>query len=172
MNAITVEDLIEDVIRREGGYVNHKADRGGPTNFGITLKTLSECRGEECTDKDVALLTKQEATSIYFKKYYVQPNISKLPVEIQPVVFDMAVNMGPSRAAKILQSALNISQDGKIGNGTIGLCQKICNLHGGGTKLVSSITEKRIEFYNKIVERNPSQIVFLKGWINRAREFI
>ena len=48
-----VADLIDDILRREGGYVNHPADKGGPTNFGITQDTLSRYIGRQALISDV-----------------------------------------------------------------------------------------------------------------------
>lgn len=171
-----IDQIIDDIIRREGGYVNHPADKGGPTKYGITLKTLSEYRGKPCTENDVKALTKAVAASIYYQRYYLAPNIDSLPVDIQPVVLDMAVNMGPSRAIRLLQQALDgfvddpIDVDGVIGLRTINAATSVYRKHA--RKLTQAITDERIKFYRRIVANNPSQSVFLAGWINRANEFV
>ena len=36
--------IIDGLIVAEGGYVDHPADRGGPTKYGITRKTLAAWR--------------------------------------------------------------------------------------------------------------------------------
>ena len=63
----TIEQILDDILRREGGYVNHPADRGGPTNFGITAQTLGSWRklGRPATAAEVQALTEPEARAIY-----------------------------------------------------------------------------------------------------------
>lgn len=165
----TIDQIIDDIIRREGGYVNHPSDRGGPTKYGVTLATLSDYRGRACTESDVKALTKAEVASIYFQKYFVEPGINNLPAEIHPVVFDMAVNMGPAQTIKLLQRALSLLQDGIIGPKTIMVAR---NAIGNTNYLQKRITFERVRFYQQIVKNNPGQKVFLAGWIKRANEFV
>jgi lysozyme family protein len=172
----TVDEMIDDIIRREGGYVNHPADKGSHTNFGITLKTLSEWRECPVTAADVQRLQKIEAADIYRNEYYEKPHIDKLPAQLQPVVFDMAVNMGPKQAIKILQHVLHrltgrFVCDGIIGKETARVSENIL-IAFGLSRVLSEITEERIKYYRNIVKRDPTQIAFLAGWENRAREFL
>jgi lysozyme family protein len=172
----TVDEMIADIIRREGGYVNHPADKGSHTNFGITLKTLSEWRECPVTAADVQRLQKIEAADIYRHEYYEKPHIDKLPEPLQPVVFDMAVNMGQKQAIKILQTVIvdylpGISIDGVIGSKTLDAIDELVSVISY-RYFIHQITEERINFYRRIVNRDPSQVVFLVGWENRAREFL
>ena len=101
--ADTVEDMIDDILRREGGYVNHRADRGGPTNYGVTLGTLRRWRGDPTlTAADVKALTREEAREIYRADYFTGPGIDRLPPPLHPQTFDMAVNTGPAKAVELL----------------------------------------------------------------------
>jgi lysozyme family protein len=167
----TVDEMIADIIRREGGFSNHPNDRGKATKYGITLETLSNWRGRPTGIENVKRLTKTEAADIYRAEYFARPNINLLPTQLQPVVFDMAVNMGSISAIKILQAALGIKQDGIIGPVTA----KEANIDlelAGETIMLLRITDLRVRYYKNIVERDPSQAVFLSGWVNRAREFL
>jgi len=170
----TIDQMIDDVLRAEGGYVNHKADKGGATNLGITQATLSAYLGRQASIYDVKNLTKETARDIYKKNYYLAPKIDRLPVLIQPLMFDMAVNHGSSKAAKLLQSLLigmgyAIVADGDIGQKTCKSADNACNSFGND--FVNSLVDTRVKFYHDIVKNNPSQSVFLKGWLNRANSF-
>lgn len=162
---MTVDDMISDILEREGGYVNHPADRGGETNYGITKETLAMVN----PDLDIKLLTKSEAAEIYRRAYYYRPKINEINKHVQPVVFDMAVNHGPVKAIKMLQECINemapvstIAVDGLIGPVTVSASQWVTT---------KELIKRRIEFYADIVANDHSQAVFLKGWLNRAREF-
>ena len=72
---MTTEDIIDGIIKREGGYVNNPADRGGPTKFGITLKTLKAWRGSPVTAWGVEGLGEDEAREIYESEYLVKPGV-------------------------------------------------------------------------------------------------
>lgn len=168
---------IHRLLKREGGYVNHPADRGGPTKYGITIGTLTKWRGvSSITIADFKDLTKAEAVKIYAKRYYDVPDIDLLPEAMREHAFDMAVNHGPDRAVQIIQSVLTntcagpIEVDGIIGPLTIRAAEHA--LEQLGDALLNDIVDKRIGFYHYIVRKRPSQAVFLKGWLKRAEEFL
>ena len=99
--AETVDEMIADIIRREGGFVDRPEDHGGPTQFGITLK-VAQKHGYP----DVRLITPSIAHDIMLTEYFVQPRLNRAPVELQPKLFDIAVNSGAPEAVKLLQRAL------------------------------------------------------------------
>lgn len=172
---MAVNDMIEDILRREGGFVDHPNDRGGPTNFGITLRTLAASRGTEVTRDDVRRMTQAEAKGIYETRYFTRPRINQLPVEIQPLVFDMAINHGPGTAIKLLQEVLTAvghgcAIDGGIGSETITAAKSALAALGKKT-VVNKLVDRRVELFKAIAAKDASQAVFIRGWLNRAMEF-
>lgn len=172
----SVDELITDILRREGGYVDHPADRGGPTNFGITQKTLSRYKGYAVSAEHVKNLDVEVARDIYERDYYYGPGIHKLPHQIQPFLFDSAVNHGPRRAIKFAQSVSNqagyvppLDVDGAVGPKTRKGVEWA--MRRMGPLYLKALFEERKNFYRLIVEHNPSQQVFLRGWMNRVNEF-
>jgi lysozyme family protein len=168
--------MLDDVIAKEGGYVNHPADRGGPTNFGITQKTLSKYLETVVTAETVKALDVETARDIYELHYYRAPRIDRLPPQIQPFLFDCAVNHGPRRAIKFLQEVCNeagygpLTIDGLMGPKTKAQAYACCEELGEW--MIVALVEERQMFYVEIVDRNASQSVFLKGWLARARSFL
>ena len=77
---MSVDSIIDDVIRREGGYVNHASDRGGPTNWGITARALGDWRGlgRVASAEEVNGLTVAEARTIYMDRYVYRPGFDTL----------------------------------------------------------------------------------------------
>ena len=167
--------MIEHIIDIEGGYVNHPNDRGGPTRYGVTQETLSQWRGYWVTAEEVAALDKEEARNIYKYKYFLNPKIDQLPGPIQLQTFDCSINHGPSRAIKFIQKvckAHNIAYlkiDGINGPRTRLAADKAQKKMGIGFN--NAIVEERLRFYYWIVDNDPSQEVFLDGWISRAEGF-
>jgi lysozyme family protein len=171
----SIEAMIDDVIRREGGFVDHPADRGGPTRFGITQKTLSRYLGRAAGKEEVRSLARDVAADIYRRAYYLEPRIDATPASIRAFMFDSAVNHGPRRAIRLLQQVCNgagfgdLAVDGLLGPATrrqAGIAEDAM-----GPWLLAALAEERLMFYRQIVERDPSQQVFLKGWMNRLAEF-
>ena len=169
-----IDEMVNTILKHEGGYVNHPNDRGGPTNFGITQKTLEGWRKKPVSIEDVQNLTEEEARTIYKTNYFLAPKIDKLPEVIQPQMFDMSINHGSGRAVKILQDTLNdkipTGIDGGIGPQTIRNSIEYMDSFDS-RELNNTMVEKRIQFFKSIVRNNESQAVFLKGWIKRAKTF-
>jgi lysozyme family protein len=170
-----------NVLKYEGKFVNNPLDKGGPTNLGITLSTLKsffedydygDLDGDGDVDiDDIKQLDTQEETSPVYKKYYWDRlKLDYIPSGIDFLLFDFGVNSGPKNAVKILQKSLNnqgcnLEVDGVLGNNTISnisLADK--NL------LIKDMLDERKFFYLGIVENNPKQGVFLKGWLNRLKQ--
>ena len=173
--AKSVDSMIDDIIRREGGFVDHPADRGGPTRYGITHKTLARYLGRDVTRDDVRQLSRELAAEIYRRAYYLEPRIDALPASVRAFLFDSAVNHGPRRAVRFLQQVLNAA-----GFGTLvvdGLAGPKTRRHAKaadeamGSWLLAALAEERRMFYRLIVARDPSQRVFFDGWMKRVAEF-
>ena len=145
---MTDDQIIDGILKHEGGFVDHPLDRGGPTNFGITHATLSRWRKRDVTVEDVRTMTVDEARDIYHA-LYVAP-FDGVDQAIKPQVVDIAVNSGVARARQLLAKAMQQST------------------RPVGIQLVI----ERLENYARIVQANPSQLVFLTGWIRRAVSFL
>ena len=175
---MSVKEIIAEIIKKEGSYVNHPNDKGGPTNFGITAMSYAEYFGKKAaaiTIAEIKAVTPALAEKIYYTLYYVRPNIIALPQPIQPIMLDMAVNHGRRGAVKILQTALVDggygigTPDGIIGTHTIMSASRAdADL---GQNFINNIIQSRIDYYHAIIEKDPTQAVFKKGWIARAESF-
>lgn len=161
-----INATIDGILAREGGFVDDPLDRGGATNFGITAKTLGEWRslGRSATSAEVQALSMAEARAIY-RANYVEPFLFVDDPDLLDVVVDCAVNSGVGQATKFLQRALGVAADGKVGpitRSAIGAAVL--------SKLKYRVARARILFIGDIVVNDPSQVRFLRGWLNRATE--
>ncbi len=168
--------MIGEVLSMEGGYVNHPADRGGPTRFGITQRTLSKYLERAVTADEVARLDLATARDIYAQSYYYQPRLYLLPKALQSFCFDSAVNHGPRRAVRFVQSVCRDAGFGPLADdGLMGPKTKQA-AHNGvaalGKWMCVALVEERQMFYANIVHHHPDQEVFLEGWLRRARHFL
>ncbi|MEN9543910.1 MAG: hypothetical protein RLZZ598_743 [Pseudomonadota bacterium] len=171
-----IDSIISTMIDRwEGGYSHHPADRGGPTKFGITAKTLADYLRRPVTAETVRALPRSQALAIYRERYWHGANIDRLSEPLQPVVFDMAVNLGPANAVRVLQQALGdlghpIIGDGIIGKVTAGVAARALERHGA-RRVVDAICDRRRDYYTDLIARNPSQKVFRNGWFERCESY-
>jgi lysozyme family protein len=149
------------VFRSEGGYVDHPADPGGATNHGITLATLSACRGRRCTKDDVRQLTAEEAGDIYRSRYWDKTRCDDLPAGIDYAVFDAAVHSGPGPAVRMLQNALGVEPDGIVGPLTVAAARR-----SDPRTVIAAICDERLS----MMRRLPGWAVFGRGWSRRVAE--
>jgi len=109
------------LLEHEGGYVNNKHDKGGMTNLGVTKRVYDKWIGRESTEQEMRDLTPDDVAPIYKKNYWDRVKGDSLPSGLDWACFDWAVNSGSGRPAKAVQRAVGATQDGAIGNQTLGL---------------------------------------------------
>lgn len=104
------------MLRWEGGYVNHPHDKGGETNYGVTLAVYNHYRKSlGLPPRSVRLITAIEVREIYSSSYWKEARSDLLPSLLALCHFDWAVNTGCYRAIKTLQQVVGVAQDGVIG---------------------------------------------------------
>ena len=163
---------IKFILHHEGGFVDNINDRGGATNFGISqafLKSIdSKLRPSD--------LTLDMAKSLYHEYFWSPLRLDEIENQtVATFVFDTAVNCGNSKSSEILQRAIfqqrPIEIDGIIGAKTIKICNEITGNELNEMFLIDCLKSIRKNFYLRIVEKNPEQRVFIKGWFNRVNDF-
>jgi len=152
-------EALEHVLKHEGGFVNHPSDPGGMTNLGVTRAVWEEWVGRESNEKEMRALTPADVSTLYKRKYWDACRCDDLPSGVDYLVFDMAVNSGAGRSAKMLQKILGVTQDGAIGPLTIAAAQ-----HKNSMTLIDEFSQARIDFYRSL----PTFGTFGNGWLNRV----
>lgn len=183
---------VRKLLGTEGGYANDPVDRGGATNFGISLRFL---RAEGRTDldmdgdidgADVRALTKGQAVLLYYRCFWQRYDCAEWPAPIGEMLFDQAVNGGATAARKLLQSAINaclakqvaasalsrplaLKVDGQVGpltRAAFDWCVKWASL--GMPALTVAYREAAADRYRNIAAADRSQGKYLVGWLHRA----
>lgn len=163
MSAQGYETALPFILRWEGGFVDNRADRGGRTNRGITQKVYDAWRVQKGVEpRDVKLLEEAEMRAIYHDNYWMPSSCNVLEAPLDLVQFDTAVNMGVGRAVRFLQTAVGCGVDGAFGPGT----RKALETCDQGS-MVATYCDAREAFYRRLSANDPSQQIFLKGWMNR-----
>lgn len=158
---MTTNDIIEAILKREGGYVNNPADHGGRTAYGIAERFNPDA----WADGRVSI---EEARAIYLKKYVLEPGFDRIVDEsLKAHLVDFAVNSGPGFVIEKLQSVLGVGVDGKLGPASLAAlalreAREVNNLMVG----------ERVKMLARIVVRDRTQLTFHVGLVNRACEFL
>jgi lysozyme family protein len=154
----TFERALPLVLRHEGEFANHPKDPGGATMKGVTLKTFQRYK-PGATVADLKAISPDMLARIYRDGYWNAVKGDDLPAGVDYAVFDFAVNSGPGRAAKYLQAASGVAQDGQIGPATLAAVAK-----QNPVALINSICDARLAFLRRL-ETWPT---FGKGWSSRV----
>ncbi|WP_300450854.1 glycosyl hydrolase 108 family protein [Accumulibacter sp.] len=159
------------VLDHEGGFSDHARDPGGPTNLGITLRTLADWQGlklDELADDakekliaDLKALTRREAAEIYRANYWLPMRCGDLPAGVDLMVFDFGVNAGPRRSVKLLQRAAGVTDDGSVGPKTLAAVMAADQL-----AMIGEMSENRLAYYRSLENFD----VFGAGWTNRTQQ--
>lgn len=180
----SVRQLAEEIVDREGGFVNDPDDPGGATNYGVTIGTMRALRRDVDGDGDVDVadvrgLTRGEAVEIFLRHYYQRPGIARLPVDVQPSLFDMYVNAGPN-AVKVLQRLLaragfDCADDGVICPQTVAAAMS----YAATAPLGLAYSLARRDYYYALADARPASRKYARrrdggkgGWIRRAEAFL
>lgn len=159
--------FLRKLLRLEGGYVNHKNDKGGCTNQGITINTFRDYYGYGLNCDDLKNITEEQVGHIYKEGYWDKCWGDKIQCpKVAQLIADWAVNSGVKTAIKGVQKIVNTEADGIMGPMTLKAINEF-----PAKDLFFKIKEAREEYYNNIVKKNPSQKSFLKGWLNRLNEY-
>ena len=159
------------VLKYEGGFTDNPNDRGGRTNMGVTqgfLDTYKERAGVSVDD--VRYLKEEDAIELYRTEWNIY-GFGKLDnSNVMKLVYDFAVNSGPLVAIKYLQRILNskgknLAVDGYIGENTNRAANSVDEKW-----LVREIQKSRAEHCDRIVDKDPKQRKFIKGWFNRIND--
>ena len=172
-----IDNLIEEVIGREGGYSNHPADKGGATRWGVT-EAVARAHGFR---GDMRAFPRAEAVAIYRRIYWLRPGldaVARHAPRVAEELFDTGVNMGPEVAAGFLQRALNalnrgasdfadIAVDRRIGPRTLAALAGFVDRRGesGEIVLLKAIEALQGERYLRLAEQRPANEAFLYGWL-------
>lgn len=161
------KEIMDVVLRWEGGFVDNPFDNGGPTNMGITHIALARWRGvPSVSAAEVKRLTKTEAIAIFKDRYWAAIKGSSLPAPIDLVVMDGAVNHGTGRMTLFLQEALGVEQDGDIGDATLAALSAQTKTAADVIVLAVKLAERR----KKLYVNHEDAAHFLNGWRNRLND--
>jgi lysozyme family protein len=155
------DEALKAVLHHEGGYVFHKDDPGGMTNLGVTKRVWEEWVGHEVDEKAMRALTPEIVGPMYKAKYWDKIKGDDLPAGVDYAVFDAAVNSGPGRAAKWLQSCVGVEPDGGIGPKTLAAVAAF-----DPAELVDDYSKRRLSFLMDL----PHWPTFGKGWGRRVAD--
>ena len=161
MTASSYATVIAHVLASEGGYVDHPADPGGATNFGITIADARHYWKPGATKADMRAMTVDVAKQIYRAHYWNAMCCDALPAGVDYCVFDYGVNSGVSRSAKALQQIVGVPRDGVIGPQTVSATS-----NADPSKIISSICAERLSFLKSLTTWR----TFGKGWSARVAE--
>jgi lysozyme family protein len=160
-------ESLAKVLVHEGGYVNHPADPGGPTNQGVTQRVYDGYRkGKGLATRSVKNITAEEVHDVYDRQYWDAVKGDQLPDGVDYVVFDGAVNSGPGRSIMWLQQALRPIYkgpiDGVMGMGTIAALKAV----NDNDALIDRICDARMNFLRHLGTFK----TFGRGWTARVAE--
>ncbi len=182
----TVREIAEEIVAREGGYVNDPDDPGGATNFGVTIHTMRRLGLDLTRDgrvdvADVKALSRRQAVDIFIRHYFERPRIAEMPEAVQPSLFDMYVNAG-GNAVKILQRLLRemgftVSVDGVIGPQSIDAAREAARPDPMAFRDAYGVARRN--YYFRLADGRPASRKYARtraggkgGWIKRAEEFL
>lgn len=155
------EKVKHRILKVEGGYVNHPADPGGETKYGISKRSYPEL--------DIKNLTEEQALDIYKRDWWDAKGYDKIiDTEVAYKMFEFSVNAGQATAVKAMQRAIaalgsKVKVDGKMGPITLAYINASVPY-----MLLPEFKDQMLSYYKGLVKAKPALKKFLAGWINRV----
>ncbi|MHA6262118.1 holin-associated N-acetylmuramidase [Arenibacterium sp. CAU 1754] len=182
----SVREIAEEIVAREGGYVNDPDDPGGATKYGVTIHTMRRLKLDLTGDgavsaADVRALSRAQAVDIFITHYFQRPRIAEVPGALQPSLFDMYVNAG-ANAVKILQRLLRemgyaVAVDGAIGMQTLSAAREAAAPDVMALRDAYGVARRN--YYFRLADGRPASRKYARtrkgtkgGWIRRAEDFM
>lgn len=162
MAAASYEEALRRLLAHEGGYSDHPADPGGPTNFGITLADYRKYVKPDATAVDVRAMRIEEAKAIYRRRYWDAQACDDLPAGVDYAVFDYGVNSGVARSGRVLRRCLGLSASSTRVTSDVVAAAKATD----AAQLIASICDERLQFLKSL----KTWPVFGRGWERRVAE--
>jgi lysozyme family protein len=159
MSAASFDAALARVLAHEGGYVNHPADPGGPTKFGVTLAVYRQAVKPDATAADVRAMPRAHAAAIYRQRYWNALSCDALPAGLDYAAFDYGVNSGVGRAARVLRALVGLEGAGGIDAETLARIRA-----RDPRALVGALCDERLAF----LKRLKTWSVFGTGWARRV----
>ena len=160
--------ILTETLHHEGLWADHPADPGGATMKGVTLKTYSDFLGRPATKDELRKIPDDHLLAIYRKGYWDKvkgDELAAISPGLAACVFDFAVNSGPGRAAKALQSLCGAVTDGAIGPNSLKQVKAWVDMLGP-QKAVDAYQAYRQHY----LESLDTFATFGKGWTRRITE--
>jgi lysozyme family protein len=151
----------ELMLKSEGGFSNHPSDPGGMTNLGVTKATWEGWVGREVDEAEMRGLTAEKVEPLYKERYFDAVRGDELPMGLDYLMFDFAVNAGAGRAIKTLQTAVGVTPDGGFGPMTMAAVQAV-----DPVELIERFSQAKEDFYRSLT----TFATFGKGWLNRVAD--
>lgn len=165
---LTLDAILDALIKREGAFSHLVADKGGATKYGITQTTLAHYRQQPVSIEDVKALDIPEAKAIYTELFVARPHIDALSgMPFYALMVDFAVTSGPSIAIAALQECLSIKGDGILGPRTLAAI-----VTRNPVSVNNELVKWRAMMLVRICRRDVTQLQFLGGWMTRTLGFI
>jgi lysozyme family protein len=154
---------LAEILKHEGGFVNHSRDPGGMTNLGVTKQTYEEWVGHPVSEQIMRKLTPQLVSPLYKVKFWDTMKCENLPKGLDLCVFDFGVNAGVRRSVRMLQRLLRVEDDGIIGPATLAAVEARKAVIGSHALIAFFQAERRV--YYKSLPHFPT---FGRGWLRRV----